>query len=111
MTTIPCQYEGCTRRTKEPFKFCFICNQKDKIDCVKKCGRKTSKEYPICYTCNMETKHPCIKCKKMTNRNYLKCFTCNQEKKILKSIAILVDESDESDDEPPLSALECSVSP
>ena len=95
MTTVACQYEGCTRRTKEPFKLCFTCNQKDKIDCIKKCGKKTSKEYPICYTCNMETKHPCITCKKMTDNKYLKCFTCNQEKYKKKCIVTLIEESDD----------------
>ena len=97
MSTIPCQYEGCTRKTKEPFKLCFTCNTKDKVDC-QKCGKLTSKKYPICYNCNMLTKHPCIRCKKMTDKKYLKCYTCNQIK-VTKFTGHLDEFCEDTDDE------------
>jgi len=80
MNTIPCKTVGCSKKTKEPYKLCFTCNQIDKVDCIE-CGNKTSKAYPKCYNCNMKNKHPCITCKKMTDNKYLKCYTCNQKKR------------------------------
>ena len=95
MSFVTCQTIGCFKKTKEPYKLCFGCNMKDKVDCIKKCGKKTSIAYPVCYTCNMINKHPCITCKKMTDNNYLRCFTCNQTKYKKKCIVTLVEESND----------------
>jgi hypothetical protein len=96
MSFVNCRTVGCFKKTKEPYKLCFDCNMKDKIECIKfGCNNKTSTKYPICYTCNMLTKHPCITCKKMTDNKYLKCFTCNQKNYKKKCIVTLVEDSDD----------------
>jgi hypothetical protein len=81
MNTISCQTIGCLKKTKEPYKLCFDCNKKDKIDCIE-CGNKTPKAYPKCYNCNMKNKHKCQTCDKMTDKNYPKCYDCNKKKPI-----------------------------
>lgn len=99
---IPCKSSGCTKTTKQPYEYCYTCNENNKMECegcgiltsskydecfscyivgkhkCKSCKKYTNDEYELCYTCNMKDKHPCIKCNKMTNKKYKKCFTCNQ---------------------------------
>ena len=92
MNTIPCNTSGCFNKTKEPYKLCFTCNQKDKVDC-RECGKPTSKKYPTCFICSLKNKHKCQSCDKMTDIKYLKCYTCNQKKLISKNIDIYSDDN------------------